>query len=63
MKAMERGALRYLTKPIDLKSVVPVAGDAVRLHRIAKPKRQALELAGGADRFIGDQAGLVAITD
>jgi EAL domain-containing protein (putative c-di-GMP-specific phosphodiesterase class I) len=60
MKAMERGALRYLTKPIDLQSLVKVADDAVRLHRIAKAKRQALELAGGADRFIGDQAGLVA---
>jgi two-component system cell cycle sensor histidine kinase/response regulator CckA len=60
MKAMECGALRYLTKPIDLQSLVKVADDAFRLHRIAKAKRQALELAGGADRFIGDQAGLVA---
>jgi EAL domain-containing protein (putative c-di-GMP-specific phosphodiesterase class I) len=39
---------------------VKVAGDAVRLHRIAKAKRQALELAGGIERFIGDQAGRAA---
>jgi EAL domain-containing protein (putative c-di-GMP-specific phosphodiesterase class I) len=60
IKAMEQGALRYLVKPVDLDVLVKVAGDAVRLHRLAKAKRQALELAGGVDRFVGDHAGLVA---
>jgi len=60
VEAMERGVLRYLLKPIDLETLVKVVDDAVRLHRIAKAKRQALELAGGVDRFVGDQAGLAA---
>jgi EAL domain-containing protein (putative c-di-GMP-specific phosphodiesterase class I)/ActR/RegA family two-component response regulator len=60
MRAMEQGALRYLVKPVDLETLVKVAGDAVRLHRIAKAKRQALDLAGGVDRFFGDRAGLAA---
>jgi EAL domain-containing protein (putative c-di-GMP-specific phosphodiesterase class I)/ActR/RegA family two-component response regulator len=60
MAAMEHGALRYLVKPVELAVLVKVAGDAVRLHRIAKAKRQALDLAGGVDRFVGDRAGLLA---
>ncbi len=58
MAAMALGALRYLTKPIELQALVKVTQDAVCLHRIAKAKRQALELAGGVDRFVGDRAGL-----
>jgi EAL domain-containing protein (putative c-di-GMP-specific phosphodiesterase class I) len=58
--AMEHGALRYLTKPINLSTLTEVANDAVRLHRIAKAKRQALDLAGGVDYLIGDQAGRMA---
>jgi EAL domain-containing protein (putative c-di-GMP-specific phosphodiesterase class I) len=61
--AMEHGALRYLVKPVELQVLVKVAHDAVRLHRIAKAKRQALDLAGGVDRFVGDRAGLAASFD
>jgi EAL domain-containing protein (putative c-di-GMP-specific phosphodiesterase class I) len=60
MRAMEHGALRYLVKPVELKALVKVADDAVRMHRLSKAKRQALDLAGGAERFIGDQAGRLA---
>ncbi len=60
MTAMEHGALRYLTKPVEVTRLVKVVDDAVKLHRIAKAKRQALNLAGGVDRLVGDQAGLVA---
>jgi len=60
IKAMEHGALRYLVKPVELDALVKVADDAVRLHRIARAKRQAFDLAGGVDRFVGDHAGLVA---
>jgi DNA-binding NtrC family response regulator len=60
MSAMEHGALRYLVKPVDLTSLLKLVDDAVRLHRIATAKRQALELAGGMDRFIGDRAGLAS---
>jgi EAL domain-containing protein (putative c-di-GMP-specific phosphodiesterase class I) len=59
MKAVEHGAYRYLVKPVQAELLLKTAGDAVRLHRLANAKRQALELAGGIDRFIGDQAGLV----
>jgi EAL domain-containing protein (putative c-di-GMP-specific phosphodiesterase class I) len=62
-RAMEQGALRYLVKPVAPDMLVKVAGDAVRLHKIAKAKRQALDLAGGVDRFTGDRAGLAASFD
>lgn len=60
IRAMEQGALRYLVKPVEVQALIKVANDAVRLHRIAKAKRQALDLAGGVDRFVGDRAGLAA---
>lgn len=60
VKAIEQGALRYLVKPVDMQTLTKVANDAVRLHRIAKAKRKALDLAGGVDRLVGDHAGLVA---
>jgi EAL domain-containing protein (putative c-di-GMP-specific phosphodiesterase class I) len=60
IKAMEQGALRYLVKPVERDALVKVARDAVRLHLLAKAKRQALDLAGGGDRFVGDHAGLSA---
>jgi CheY-like chemotaxis protein len=63
IRAMEYGALRYLVKPVLPEALVKMADDAVRLHRIARAKRQALELAGGVDRFVGDHAGLVASFD
>jgi len=63
IRAIERGALRYLVKPVEAADLVKVTGDAVRLHRIAKAKRQALDLAGGEDRFVGDRAGLAASFD
>ncbi len=63
IRAMEQGALRYLVKPVEGHALVKVAGDAVRLHKIAKAKRQSLELVGGMDRFVGDLAGLAASFD
>jgi EAL domain-containing protein (putative c-di-GMP-specific phosphodiesterase class I) len=58
-QAMEHGALRYLVKPIDIQVMIKSVDDAVRLHRIAKAKREALGIIDG-DRFAGDRAGLVA---
>jgi EAL domain-containing protein (putative c-di-GMP-specific phosphodiesterase class I) len=60
MAAVEHGALRYLAKPVDIKQLRTVTGNAVRLHRLARAKRSALDLAGGVDRLVGDRAGLVA---
>lgn len=63
IRAVEHGALRYLVKPVQSEVLVRMTGDAVRLHRLARAKRQALELVGGVDRFVGDHAGLVASFD
>jgi EAL domain-containing protein (putative c-di-GMP-specific phosphodiesterase class I) len=60
MAAVQHGALRYLTKPVDPQQLRAVTADAVRLHRLARAKRAALDLAGGVDRLVGDRAGLVA---
>jgi EAL domain-containing protein (putative c-di-GMP-specific phosphodiesterase class I) len=60
MAAVEHGALRYLTKPVNATQLRAVTADAVRLHRLARAKRAALDLAGGVDRLVGDRAGLVA---
>jgi len=63
IQALERGALRYLEKPTGLATLVKVTRDAVRLHRIAIAKRQALAVVSGATRFAGDQAGLTVSLD
>jgi EAL domain-containing protein (putative c-di-GMP-specific phosphodiesterase class I) len=60
IRAMELGALRYLVKPVELQALVKVAADGIRFHRLAKAKREALELSGSVDRFFGDRAGLAA---
>src|SRR5262249_28187536 len=60
MAAIEHGALRYLPKPVDVQRLRTIAAHAVRLHRLARAKRLALDLAGEADRLVGDRAGLVA---
>jgi EAL domain-containing protein (putative c-di-GMP-specific phosphodiesterase class I) len=59
IRAIEHGALRYLVKPVETAALVKVAGDAVRLHRIATAKRQVLNMAG-SHLLVGDPAGLVA---
>lgn len=60
MAAIEQGALRYVPKPVALDRLRSVVANAVRLHRLARAKRRALDLAGEADKFVGDRAGLVA---
>ncbi|HEX7670587.1 MAG TPA: response regulator, partial [Polyangiaceae bacterium] len=46
--AMERGAMRYLVKPVELQALVSVTSDALEAHRTAKARRQTLELARSA---------------
>jgi EAL domain-containing protein (putative c-di-GMP-specific phosphodiesterase class I) len=60
LSAIENGALKYLVKPVSLEALVKVANDAVHLHLLAKLKRRALDLVGGAEHLVGDYAGLVA---
>jgi EAL domain-containing protein (putative c-di-GMP-specific phosphodiesterase class I) len=58
--AVELGALRYLPKPIDGATLIQVATQAVRLHRLALVKREALRLIGTRAVEPGDRAGLEA---
>lgn len=58
--AIEHGALRYVPKPVEGDELRRMVRDAVRLHRLARAKREALELVGAQDNFAGDRAGLTA---
>jgi EAL domain-containing protein (putative c-di-GMP-specific phosphodiesterase class I) len=57
MDAVELGALRYLAKPVDGQLLVSVAEHAVRLHKLARLKREALNLTG-SDAQPGDRVAL-----
>lgn len=57
-KAVEYGALRYLRKPIAPKDLVSEIEKAVRLGRMARIKREALDLRGDSSLQLGDRAGL-----
>jgi EAL domain-containing protein (putative c-di-GMP-specific phosphodiesterase class I) len=52
LQAMEQGAYRYLTKPLDERELAKVVSRAARLNQLARLKREAL-------RFLGDRAGLL----
>jgi EAL domain-containing protein (putative c-di-GMP-specific phosphodiesterase class I)/CheY-like chemotaxis protein len=56
IEAMEHGAFRYLTKPVDGKELVAVVERAARLHRLALVRREAADEAHG--KLLGDRAGL-----
>ncbi|HMI89209.1 MAG TPA: response regulator [Polyangiaceae bacterium] len=57
IRAVEYGAFRYLIKPVPNDTLVEVIRHAVRFHKLARLKRQALELQGGAGR-LGERAAL-----
>jgi len=54
-KAIEYGVFRYLTKPFERESLVATVTQASRLYRLARMKREALDLAGpaGASDHVG----------
>lgn len=60
LRAIEYGAFRYLVKPVEGKDLDECVQRAVRLHRLARLKRQALELAGITSKTLGDRASLEA---
>ena len=60
VQAVEFGALKYITKPIDMEGLLTAVGNAVRLHRMARLKREALDFMGTAGKNLGDRAGLEA---
>jgi EAL domain-containing protein (putative c-di-GMP-specific phosphodiesterase class I) len=59
-EAVALGAMRYLTKPIDLGELEKIAHKAIGLHRLARIKREALAQFGLGERQLGDLAGLNA---
>ena len=60
IEAVEQGALRYLVKPVAAAILTEAVDAAVRLHRIARLKREALAYLGGESASPGDVAGLEA---
>jgi len=58
IEAMDRGAMRYLVKPVAAAELRAVVDQAVNLYRMAMIKRAALEHLGEGDRQIGDLMGL-----
>jgi EAL domain-containing protein (putative c-di-GMP-specific phosphodiesterase class I) len=59
-EAIEYGAFRYLLKPIDTVELEDVVARAVRLHQMARVRREALEHYRTAGQQLGDRAGLEA---
>jgi EAL domain-containing protein (putative c-di-GMP-specific phosphodiesterase class I) len=60
VQAIEYGALRYLIKPVEPRQLEETVARAVRLHQMAKIKREALEMFRVEGKFLGDRAGLEA---
>jgi EAL domain-containing protein (putative c-di-GMP-specific phosphodiesterase class I) len=60
IEAVSLGALQYLVKPIANEVMVEAVERASRLRRIARAKRESLELNGRAHYGAGDRAGLTA---
>lgn len=60
VKAIEYGALHYLTKPVSNEDLCKVVEKAVHLHRVARVKQQAMELLGTVGAQAIDRAGLEA---
>ncbi len=58
IEAVEHGAFRYLLKPVALAVLVEGVGHAVRLHRMARVKREAFDMGERRGRWLGDRAGL-----
>lgn len=58
IQAVEYGALRYLLKPVSKETLLEVVGTAVRLHELARLKREAISLLGKSRVSALDRAGL-----
>lgn len=57
-QAVEYGALRYLVKPVDRAELVAAVNHAVKLQRVARLKREAVEQLGDPEKLLGDRATL-----
>jgi EAL domain-containing protein (putative c-di-GMP-specific phosphodiesterase class I) len=62
-RAMEYGAFRYLTKPVELSTLTRLAQEAANICRIARLNRQILASHGTACESPADRGGLDASLD
>jgi EAL domain-containing protein (putative c-di-GMP-specific phosphodiesterase class I)/CheY-like chemotaxis protein len=60
IEAIEYGAYRYISKPVDPALLCASVRSAVGLQRLARLKREALKLLGHSSRLASDRAGLEA---
>lgn len=58
VRAIEFGALRYLSKPVELPLLIETIEGATRLSRLARIRRQVVEALEAPGKPIGDLAGL-----
>ena len=63
VEAVAHGAMQYLTKPVDVVELKEVMKRAVRLHQIARLKREALVLVSAGGLGAADRMGLEASFD
>jgi EAL domain-containing protein (putative c-di-GMP-specific phosphodiesterase class I) len=56
--AVEYGAFRYLAKPVTAQELWANVTRAATLHKMARLKRDALELPGGSGKKLGERAAL-----
>ncbi len=59
MKAVEYGALRYLLKPVRLEELRAIVSEAVKLHELARLKREMFDTLG-LGMPLSDRAGMEA---
>jgi PAS domain S-box-containing protein len=57
-EALEYGAFRYLTKPVDGDELVRLVKHATRVHALARLRREAMSAAGMVSKLAADRAGL-----
>jgi EAL domain-containing protein (putative c-di-GMP-specific phosphodiesterase class I) len=60
VEAIEYGAFRYLVKPVEPDAMLEVVTRAVRVHKLARVRREAAAVHELEGRPIGDRAGLEA---
>jgi EAL domain-containing protein (putative c-di-GMP-specific phosphodiesterase class I) len=60
LAAIEYGAFRYLVKPIAPDAMIDAVNRAVRVHKLARVRREAAALQETEGKPIGDRAGLEA---
>jgi EAL domain-containing protein (putative c-di-GMP-specific phosphodiesterase class I) len=58
VRAVQYGALRYVQKPVEPQVLLDVVAYAIRIHDLARTKRDALRILGERGREASDLAGL-----